>query len=359
MAGTTIISVQDGPRITVNSLLKSPTLIPRRILDMMDQMFLVDSVLRTGQDAPSGALLFYQSTPLFSNDDPAVLEEYGEIPVTTGSLGTPLVARVVRRALGLRVSKTMRDRNQVDVVNTQISQVQNTMVRAWEDAFFSALLANAQVQVLVTDNAWGGDGSHIRQDVNGARYLVQNVGADGSPLNKQKFGYKADTLIISTETETDFLDSDEVTKPYIGNIADENLQYTGKLPNKFLTLDVMTSWRLAAYAPSCAIVLQRNVIGGIADERPLAATPMYGEGNGPNGGPRESWRTDTTRASAIYLDQPLAAVVIAGVNGNAAAGGADSVTIGSHSVDLSGVSGGSGAALTTPSPSSDPDHSTN
>lgn len=358
MAGTTIISVQDGPRITVNSLLKSPTLIPRRILDMMDQMFLVDSVLRTGQDAPSGAVLYYQSTPLFSNDDPAVLEEFGEIPVTNGSLGTPLVARVVRRALGLRISKTMRDRNQVDVVNTQITQIKNTMVRAWEDAFFSALVANTQVQVLVTDNAWGGDGSHIRQDVNGARYLVKNVGADGSPLNKQKFGYIADTLIISTETETDFLDSDEVTKPYIGNVADENLQYTGKLPNKFLTLDVVTSWRLSTYAPSCAIVLQRKVVGGIADERPLQATPMYGEGNGPNGGPREAWRTDTTRASAIYLDQPLAAVFIAGVNGNADAGGADSVTIGGHSVDLTGVTGGN-APLTTPSPSSDPDHSTN
>lgn len=355
---TNIISVQDGPRITVNSLMKSPTIIPRRILEMSDQEFLVDAVLRMGQDAPSGAVLYYQSTPLFSNDDPAILEEYGEIPVTNGSLGTPLVARVVRRSLGLRVSKTQRDRNQVDTVLTQMLQIKNTMVRAWEDAFFSALVANTQVQVLVTDNAWGGTGSHIRQDVNGARYLVKNVGADGSPNNKQKFGYIADTLIISTETETDFLDSDEVTKPYIGNIADKNIQYTGVLDNKFLGLDVLTSWRLAAYAPSCAIVLQRKVVGGIADERPMSATPMYGEGNGPNGGPREAWRTDTTRASAIYLDQPLAAVFIAGVNGNADAGGADSVTIGGHSVDLSGVSGGV-APLTTPSPSSDPDHSTN
>lgn len=317
---TNIISAQDGPRLTVSTLLKSPTLIPKRVINMLDQQFLVDSVLRKAQDTQSGAVLFYQSTPLFSNEDPAVLDEFGEIPTTNGSLGTAKVARVVRRALGLRVSKTMQDRNNVDAINTQIVQIRNTMVRAWEDAFFSALIANPQVQVIGTDEAWGTVNSHIRQDVNAAKYVIKNaslgnIDSSADPTFKQKFGYIADTLIISVESETDFLDSDEVTKPYIGNLADQNLLYTGKLPNKFLGLDVVTSWRMSVYAPSCAIVLQRNVVGGISDERPLSATPMYGEGNGPNGGPNEAWRCDTTRASAIFFDQPLAACVIAGVNG--------------------------------------------
>src|SRR6185312_3724617 len=96
---TNIISVQDGPRLTVSMLLKSPTLIPKRILDMMDQMFLVDSVLRGAQDAPGGSVLYFESTPLFSADDPAIMDEFGEIPTSNGSLGTPKVVRVVRRAL--------------------------------------------------------------------------------------------------------------------------------------------------------------------------------------------------------------------------------------------------------------------
>ena len=322
-----IVSVQDGPRLTVSMMMKSPTLIPKRILSMTDQMFLSDAVLRNAQDAPSGSVLYFESTPLFSDTDPAILDEFGEIPTANGSLGTPKVVRTVRRAEGLRVSKTMIDRNNVDAVNTRITQIRNTMVRAWEDAFFSAVVANASVQVMTTDKAWGASDSHIRQDVNAAKYLVKNAAADAQ--GKQKFGYVADTLIISTETETDFLDSDEVSKPYVGNIASENLQYTGKLPNKFSTLDVLVSWRLSAYAPSCAMVLQRKLFGGISDERPLQATPMYGEGGGPNGGPTESWRTDVTRASAIFLDQPLAVVLIAGVNG-----GTDTVTLGGQSVTL-------------------------
>lgn len=323
---TNIISVQDGPRLTVSLLLKSPTLIPKRIISMLDQSFLVDTVLRKASDAPSGAVIFYESTPLFSADTPQVMNEFSEIPVTNGSLGTPKTVRTVRRAQGLRVSKTMVDRNNVDAVNTQIVQIRNTMVVAWEDAFFSALIANSSVQTLTTDTVWGSSSSHIRQDVNAAKYLIKNaalgnVDSAADPNKKQKFGYKADTLILSTESEFDFLNSDEVTKPYIGNIASENLQYTGLLPNKFLDLDVVTSWRLSFYAPESAIVLQRNVVGGISDERPLQATPMYGEGNGPNGGPTESWRTDTTRQSAIFFDQPLAAVVIAGVNSDSAGNG--------------------------------------
>lgn len=311
---TKIVSVQDGPRLTVSALVKSPTLIPKRILSMMDQEFLSDAVLRSASDAPSGSVLYHESTPLFSEDEPTILDEFGEIPTTNGSLGTPMVARVVRRAFGLRVSKTMIDRNNIDAVNVQITQIRNTMVRAWEDALFSAIVANASVQSITTATAWSAaSATHIRGDINAAKYLLKQASADAA--GKQKFGYVADTLVISTETEQDFLDSDEVNNVYLGNIASESLRYKGTLPKKFNGLDVLVSWRMSAYFPDGAMVMQRKVFGGVSNERPLQATPLYGEGGGPNGGPTESFRTDVTRASAIFLDQPKAVVLINGVNG--------------------------------------------
>jgi hypothetical protein len=311
---TKIISSEDGPRLTVNDLMKSPTLIPRRILNMADQMFLTDAVLRKASDTQSGSVLYAESTPLFAEDDPAILDEFGEIPTTNGSVGTRRVARSVRRALGLRVSKTMRDRNARDAVDTQIIQIRNTMVRAWEDALFSAIFANASVQSMTVGTAWSaGTGTHIRGDLNAAKFLIKTAAADSA--GKQRFGYKADTLILSDSTEIDFLDSDEVNNVYVGNIASESVKYKGVLPKQFNGLDVLISWRLGAYFPNAALVCQRKVFGGISDERPLSATPMYGEGGGPNGGPTESWRTDVTRASAVFLDQPQAVVMIWGVNG--------------------------------------------
>ena len=311
---TKVVSYQDGPRITVAELAKSPTLIPERILSLGDAGFLVDSVLRKGDDAPSGVVLFSESTPLFTDDDPMVLEEFGQIPATSGQMGTRKVVRTVRRALGLRVSKQMIDRNAMRAVMDRIKQVRNTMVRAWEDAFFSAIIANPNVQTLATDAPWNGASTvtHIRKDINSARYLIKTAASDAA--GKQKLGFIADTLILSTEIELDFLDSDEVTKPYEGgNVADQNLKFTGKLPKQFLGLDVLVSWRLTVYAPSTAIVMERNTAGFISDERSLEATPMYPEGNGPNGGPTESYRTDTTRQSAIGLDQPKAICLITGV----------------------------------------------
>jgi hypothetical protein len=315
MPATQIVGRQDGPRVTVSALMKSPTLIPKRIINMLDQEFLTDTVLRNGSDNNSGVVLYFETTPLFALDDPAVLDDFAAIPTTNGQLGTPKMVRVVRRALGLRVSKTMIDRNNRDAIDTQITQIRNTMVRAWEDAFFSALIANPSLQTMTTDTPWSSSTSHLRKDINGARFLLKNASADGNGQNgKSKLGFRADTLILSTVTENDFLNSDEVAKIMVGNLAQSNLLYTGKLPNKFLELDVVTSWRLDVYSYGSAIVCQRKVVGFISDERKLSATPMYGEGNGPNGGRTESWRTDTTRASAIGIDQPLAAVVIHGVH---------------------------------------------
>lgn len=308
---TKLVSAQDGGRWVVGQFTNQPTLIPALVLDMTENQFLVDSVLRNGGGAPAGIVGFWESTPLYANDDPAILDEFGEIPTTTGSTGTPKAARVVRRARAIRISKTMKDRNRIDLVNIQLTQLKNVMIRAWEDALFSALIANANIQTLATDTPWGDSDSHIRRDVNGAKFLIQSAAADSA--GRQRFGFRADTLVIDDQAEFDFMDSDEVSTPYVGNIADENLLYTGKLPNQFLGLDVLRSWRISVYSPGSAMVCQRKIMGAIYDERPLESTGMYPEGGGPNGGPTESWRSDTTRASAIAIDQPKAVVLITGV----------------------------------------------
>lgn len=308
---TTIFGANAGPRMTVSMMMKNPAFLPRRVIQMTDNAFITEAVLRQGDQTLSGVVVYYESTPLYSADDPQVMDEFGEIPTTTGSLGLPRVARAVRRALALRVSKTDMDRNSADKVTTQMTQIRNTMVRAWEDALFSALVANANVQTLSTDTAWGNSGSHIRKDVNAAKFVIANAASDSA--GKQKFGFVADTLIISTLSQFDFLNSSEVQTPYVGSLATESLLYTGKLPNKFLDLDVIVSWRLSTYVSSAALVMQRKVVGAISDERSLSGTPMYPLGGGGNGGPREMFRSDITRSSAIAIDQPLAACFITGV----------------------------------------------
>jgi len=300
------ISKVDGQRMLVSTLVKQPAVVPARILQMLDQQFLVDALLRPGPPAPSGVVLYNESTPLFSDDASSVVEEFGEIPVVSSSLGQPKTVRAVRRGMALKISQDMIDEENFDAVNTRMIQIRNTMRRDWEDAFLAALLANPAVianSVAVTAGVAWATSTTIRRDINNARKKVENAASDAA--GNQPFGFEANTLVLSLNGKFDFLNSDDVAKVYLGgNIADQNLQYTGVLPNKFLDLDILWSRRLD---PTKALVMERKTVGGISDKRPLRATNLYEHQ------PTETWRSDVTRASSIFIDQPLACSVITGV----------------------------------------------
>jgi hypothetical protein len=301
-------SSQDGQRLTVNAYIKRPTLVRARVVRMLDQQFITDAILRPGPRADGGAVQYEESTPMFANEDAAVVEEYGEIPAVVGEGGIPRTVRTVKRALGLIVSREMRDRDDVGAVERQLTQIRNTMVRAWENAFLSALLGNANIHTLAATAVWSNSAtSKIRNDLAQAIYLAANSDADTSNnTGEQKFMFEPDTLIISRKTAADFLASDDVAKVFVGgNLASENLQYKGKMPRQFFGLDVIQSWRLAT---NQAVVLQRKVVGGISDERPLETSPLREIPDNT-----ETYRANVVRRSAVFIDQPKAATLITGV----------------------------------------------
>src|SRR5215471_18170788 len=262
----------DSPRVTVAELLKDPLTIPALILDMTRNEFIVDSVLRPGGSAPSGAVRFAESTPLYADDFPEIRAEFAEVPIVPTSVGLPRVVFAHERAMAIMVSDEMRRRQSVDPVTRQLMQVKNTMTYSWNTAFYSAVVANASTTAPSGMTQW--------------------------------LGFEADTLIINHGTKNTLLQSNTFAAPYVGDIASENLLYTGTLPQKILNLDVMVSRQVPA---GNAIVMQRKRCGFIADELPFIAGPLYRDE------PRKTWRSDTQRASALGLDQPLAIVLLSGV----------------------------------------------
>jgi len=295
----------DGPRITVDALLKDPLTIPALILDMTKNEFIVDAVLRSGGLAESGAVRYSESTPLYADDVPEIRAEFAEVPVVPTSVGIPRVVFAHERAMAIMVSDEMRRRQSVDPVTRQLTQCKNTMIFSWNAAFFSAIVANAGIQTLAVSNAWASSNATIRADIANAVYLVENASI-ASPLTglSQFLGFEADTMIINHGTKNTLLQSSSFAAPYIGDIASESLQYTGVLPNRIFNLDVMVSRQIPV---GNALVMQRNRCGFIADELPYQASPMYRDE------PRKSSRSDTQRSSAIGLDQPLSLVLISGI----------------------------------------------
>lgn len=294
----------DGPRVTVNELLKDPLTIPQLILDLTRNEFIIDSVLRDGGAAPSGAVRYAESTPLYADDYPEIRAEFAEVPIVPTSLGTPRVVFSHERAMAILVSDEMRRRQTVDPVTRQLLQVKNTMVYSWNTAFYSAVVANASIQTLAVANTWASAGATIRADLAQASFLVENANIAAPSGVTQWLGFEADTLIINHGTKNTLLQSNTFAAPYVGDIASENLLYTGVLPQKIMNLDVMLSRQVPA---GNAIVMQRRRCGFFADELPFIAGPLYRDE------PRKTWRSDTQRAAAIGLDQPLSICLLSGV----------------------------------------------
>lgn len=295
----------DGPRITVDALLKDPLTVPALILDMTKNEFIVDAVLRSAGMTASGAVRYAESTPLYADDTPEIRAEFGEVPVVPTSVGIPRVVFTHERAMAIMVSDEMRRRQLIDPVTRQLQQVKNTMVWSWNSAFYSAVVANAGIQTLAVSNAWASSNATIRADIANAVYLIENANIN-SPISglPQYLGFEADTMIINHGTKNTLLQSSSFAAPYIGDIASENLQYTGILPNRIFNLDVLVSRQIPV---GNAIVMQRQRSGFIADELPFQAGPLYRDE------PRKAARSDVQRASAIGLDQPMAIVLVSGV----------------------------------------------
>lgn len=288
-------------------MVKNPTVIPARVISAMEQMFIVDALLRKLPPTDSGMVQYDESTPLFADGDAEIVEEFGEIPTIGGRLGARKVAFTIKRALAILVSQEMVNRNNVDRVNKQIKQVSNTMIRTWETQFLLALLNHPDVEDYPVAAAWDNPASLIRTDLTEAGLLIGDAAPADDPDNY--YGFDADTLVVGRRTKADLIQSDDFNKVFRQSpLAEKAPEYKGTLPGEFYGLNIMVSRELDRLAPGKAILLEKKTVGGISDERPTRSTPLYPDR------PRETWRSDTVRQSAIVIDQPKAAVILTGLS---------------------------------------------
>lgn len=315
MAMRRITSVDDGPRLTVSQLVKSPTLVPKRIVQMAGQGFMVDSLLRQGPPIPGGSLIFSESEPLYADENPMNVEEFGEIPLTTTSTGEMRVAKSVKKALGFRISQESIDRNNFDKVQQDMVKLKNSFAKTYEDVFLQTLLAALPTLATTNANGWvdtaaSAAGTGIFADLSHAIYNIKNADADTSNgTGEQKFHFQPDTIVLNDLIVAKLLLNPDITKVLqVGDVASRQPLVTGDSTDLFMKafgLRVIRSWRLS---PDKAIILQSKVIGGVSDERVLGATPLYEHK------PTETWRSDVTRMSAVFIDQPKAGLVLTDIN---------------------------------------------
>lgn len=305
---TPVVTMGDGPRITVSDLVGNPLMIPTKIKELMMNQFISEALFRDAGANSAGIVAYTEGDPMFLDGDVQDIAERGEIPIAIGRRGTPVVAYANKRGLGIGVSLEMIRENKVGDVQRQITQLTNTFIRA-DDKVARTLLQSSAVPSLAITNDWDGVNGNPRLDI--ARAIRQIADAAPSVASSdESYGFQADTIVMNPGLLPTLLDNDKFLKIYNGNVASEHPAFKGAIPSQILGLDVILSkaWPLAEVC-----VLQRGVVGFYSDTWPLEITGLYPEGNGPLGGPTQTYRCDATHKRAIALDQPKAAYRLTGV----------------------------------------------
>lgn len=306
-----IVSVSDGPRITVNDLIGNPLWIATKLKELMINQFISEALFRNAGANSNGLVGYFEGNPTFLVGDVEDIAEFGEIPVSHGARGVPVVARATKKGLGVRVSLEMIRENNVGAVQDQINQLRNTFVRA-DDRVARQLLQSANVPSAPVDKAWDDASGNPRLDLAHAILEITQAapGIAQGGSSEEWYGFQPDTIVINPGLLPTLMDNEKFLKVYQGNIADQNIQYTGALPAQIFGLAVIRSM---AWPVNEVLVLQRGVVGFYSDTWPLEITGLYAEGNGPLGGSTQSYRCDATHKRAIALDQPKAAFRLTGL----------------------------------------------
>lgn len=311
MPTTSVVSVSDGPRITVADMVGQPLFIPTAMKELVEGIFISESLFRNAGGNQNGLVAYSEGDPTFLYGDVQDVAEFGEIPVAAGQRGVPRVAIATKRGLAVRISREMRDENNVGAVNSQMLQLRNTFRRD-DSRVAKKLLDSAAVPTMaVGSGAWSAAGNP-RLDIANAIETISTAAPDASSggSSEEWYGFEPDTIVLNPGILPLLLNNDNFLKIYTGDVAGMNPNLTGTLPERILGLRVV---RARAWPLTQVLVLEQGTLGFYSDTRPLQFTELYPEGNGPNGGPRETWRSDATHKRAMALDQPKAAMWITGV----------------------------------------------
>ena len=316
MAVQGVSASYDGPKWTVNQLVKSPVWVPNLVSKIVNDNNIAEWLLRNGPTAVGGAVAFEETLALYAGSEGEIVAEMAEYPMTETSERTPVTRATTKRGIGFRISEETRTRNNTGRVQDDIKKVSDTLINGRDRVFFDAVMTNPNVHSTAASSAATTDGwystdpdvSKIVYDISRAKFRISSMGVTGAQYS-EKLGYKADTLIVHPQVAEMLIYSPELARLYDqASPVTSGITFNNLLPKKILNLDVFTSWRCPA---DTAIVCQRKSMGFISKEWPLRGTPLkFNEAD-------DTYTTYFRYRDLVAVDNPKAVAKITNIDGTA------------------------------------------
>lgn len=283
-----------GQTISVEAFLRQPELVLHRMLDISEKGFIVDELLQEGYNADGGYAAYTRSESIYLDGDPEEIPEGTEYPV----IGPSDVLRLqeIARKYGLKhfITEEAVRRSIMPEVEKALQKLKNMIIRYVDGIFLAKLIADTGIQTRAAEAAWGPTATNVGRDLENSRADIRNVNE----------GYEATDIVIHSTRLPSLTTNDKLGDAYKGNVASEHPQFTGYV-GSIWGLNILHTPNLPA--TNIALILQRKMVGGIADEVPMQARPL------PFDESTDKVWLKGRRITATFLTDPLAVVKLTGI----------------------------------------------
>lgn len=241
-----------GQNVTVDWLMKQPTVVDRMLRSIAEQRLVGDKILRGRVDVTgSGVAVFGVSESIMATRSPEIVKPLSEYPLTDDDPGTPSRAETAKNGLGTEVPDELVSRNRLDVLQRKLIKLANRIVFNFDASVLSAV-GSAVTQTQAAAAAWNAAGADPLLDA-----LLSGATVDG--LNE---GYEIDTILAKPVPWARLVAATKIIDraPREGS---NNIVLTGRLV-QFAGLNIIKSTNLPAGVD--VMVLDSTQLGSIAYE---------------------------------------------------------------------------------------------
>lgn len=261
-----------SPTLTVDALLKRPTLIARSLTALTSKRFVADKFFAHGTpDQVAGGAVWYERSENIYPD--RVAEEVGvrsEFP-RSGWTEAILTALVRKYGLEVPISFEAIRRNQLDQIARAERKLANAVTKFVDTTAMNLILTDPAVLTFAAAAAWTAGATTIVADIANARKQIQD----------QDEGYEPDTMIMNGAQELGYLTNTNILNVLPRETPTMNPIRGGDAIPVLGISNVLVSPQLTA---GKVIIGMAKVTGTIADEEPDAQEGYVSYNAGGTGG---------------------------------------------------------------------------
>ena len=281
-----------GQNVTVSAFLRTPARVQRAIENLAALRFIADVIFGAGPAATGGSVIYDQvlgQDALFTERDVQEIEPGSEFPILNTGESTPLVAVARKWGGEVMITDEAVRRDARDRLAREMTRLRNTIVRKVDTVAMAVLRAAPHLALAATAD-WG--------TTPGA--AITDLGRIAHAVSSLDMGYEVDTVFLNPAQELDLM-LDEKIRTALPRESSTVPIATGKL-GRLMGMDFIVSNRLN---PGEVLGVDRGMPGGISDEVPLYARPIYDER-------RETTFIHGARVAVPYVTDPKAVVILTG-----------------------------------------------